>query len=226
MSAVAGTAEPRPAISLTVIAGALALLALAVLSGVQPLAVAVAVAAGVVLAIAHRSLLSWRSLLTLITLVILFVPMRRYTLPGVASVRARSLPRHRPVRPRRLVGVAPRRPTCAAPSQRARGAAAADPRRDGRLSPRERRPSHAGRRRGREGPDVPPELPARLLPDRERDERAGPGRLADQGDRRRGRSRRRVAPSSNHAPSSICSTTCRPSSRSCSNRRARRPRST
>ncbi len=82
MRAVTGTAEPRPGISLTVIAGALALLALAVLSGVQPLAVAVVVAAGVVLTIAHRGLLSWRSLLTLITLVILFVPMRRYTLPG------------------------------------------------------------------------------------------------------------------------------------------------
>ena len=65
-----------------ILVGALGILSLSVVAGIKPLTVTPLVAALMVLAIAHRQLLSWRNLISFLILVILFVPMRRYTLPG------------------------------------------------------------------------------------------------------------------------------------------------
>jgi hypothetical protein len=67
------------AIVLTALASLVALLLFSpVVSGLAPVALV-----GLVLAVvASRSLLSWQSLLTLILLVMLFIPIRRYTMPG------------------------------------------------------------------------------------------------------------------------------------------------
>ena len=81
MRAIAGTGESAPAVSLTILFGALGLLSLTAVAGVQPMAVVPALALLIVLAIGHQKLLSWRSLISLVILVILFIPMRRYTFP-------------------------------------------------------------------------------------------------------------------------------------------------
>jgi hypothetical protein len=52
------------------------------IAGAPMLRVAPAVAAVTVATVGHRSLLAWRTLLTTLILVILFIPIRRYTMPG------------------------------------------------------------------------------------------------------------------------------------------------
>jgi hypothetical protein len=64
-----------------------ALLALAILAGslglgVTPLPGVMALSAGLVLVAVHRWLLQWRTMLMLLIAVILFIPIRRYQLPG------------------------------------------------------------------------------------------------------------------------------------------------
>ena len=81
MRAVAGTGERAPAISLAILLGAIGLLSLTVVAGGDPMAVALTAALASVLALAHREVLSWRSLVSLLVLIILFIPMRRYTVP-------------------------------------------------------------------------------------------------------------------------------------------------
>ena len=74
--------ERGPYVSSAVVLGALALLALTVLTQSRPLETAPVVAAVIVFAVAYRSLLAWDSLLALLVLMILFVPIKRYVLPG------------------------------------------------------------------------------------------------------------------------------------------------
>lgn len=57
-------------------------LTVSVAVGLQPVAVASALGLVVLLAVGHERLLAWQSLLALMIVIILFVPMRRYTLPG------------------------------------------------------------------------------------------------------------------------------------------------
>lgn len=75
-------AQPPLWAPLAVIAGALAVTAAGVGGSPYLLELAFLVTAGLTLALAHRVLLSWTGLLCGILLVILFVPIRRYTLPG------------------------------------------------------------------------------------------------------------------------------------------------
>lgn len=74
---------PRgPLVSLGVVTGAMAALALAVLTRVPPERTAPVLALAIVLVVWQRQLLAWRSLLTGILIVIFFIPIRRYTVPG------------------------------------------------------------------------------------------------------------------------------------------------
>jgi O-antigen ligase len=79
---VAGTEDRGPYVSSAVVLGALALLTLTVFTGTRPLETAPVIALAIVFALAYRTLLTWESLLTLLVLVILFVPIQRYVLPG------------------------------------------------------------------------------------------------------------------------------------------------
>jgi polysaccharide biosynthesis protein PslJ len=79
---VAGAAQRGPVVPSAVVICGLALLSLTVLSGVGVMAVAVLVAAAAVGALTYRSFLQWRIFVAAIILVILFVPTRRYALPG------------------------------------------------------------------------------------------------------------------------------------------------
>ena len=64
------------------------------LSGAAPIElVAIPVVVGAVALAAARLMLGWTALVGLLVLVILFIPLRRYKLPGDAAVRARALPR-------------------------------------------------------------------------------------------------------------------------------------
>src|ERR687886_2056927 len=80
MAAVA--AERRPAYVPAVLAGILAFCALAALTAL-PLGVVVPGVALIVAIVASaRAIFQWRGLVSLTILVIMFVPMRRYALPG------------------------------------------------------------------------------------------------------------------------------------------------
>jgi O-antigen ligase len=82
MRLVAAGEERGPYISSAVVLGALALLTLTVFTGTRPLETAPVIALAIVFTLAYRSLLSWDSLLAVLVLVILFVPIQRYVLPG------------------------------------------------------------------------------------------------------------------------------------------------
>lgn len=74
---------PRgPLVSLGVVSGAMAMLALAVLTKVPPARTAPLLAIVIVLVMWQRQLLAWRSLLTGILIIVFFIPIRRYTVPG------------------------------------------------------------------------------------------------------------------------------------------------
>ncbi len=184
---------------------------------------AFAAAAGA-LACTSRTALSWRSLLSAVILVILFIPIRRYELPG-------SLPFQ--LEPYRVliafVGlgldlVAPHRPEGALPEQpSARTALRGRARLCGVVRLQRRADPVAQRLSGRdEAVHVPAQLHARLLPDRERRPDLGRHRHAAQGSRRRGHGRGAPSPSSSSTPGSTSSTTWTVSSRS-SSRLAARP---
>ena len=82
MRLVAAGEERGPYISSAVVLGALALLTLTVFTGTRPLETAPVIALTIIFTLAYRSLLSWDSLLAVLVLVILFVPIQRYVLPG------------------------------------------------------------------------------------------------------------------------------------------------
>jgi polysaccharide biosynthesis protein PslJ len=82
VTAIAGAAERGPAVSLAVVVGSLALLSLTVLTGDGVSLVAPVLALVILVSAAYRTLLAWRNLVALMILVILFVPMRRFVLPG------------------------------------------------------------------------------------------------------------------------------------------------
>jgi hypothetical protein len=74
---------PRgPLVSLGVVTGAVATLALAVLTRVPPERTAPVLSIAIILVVWQRQLLAWRSLLTGILIVVFFIPIRRYTVPG------------------------------------------------------------------------------------------------------------------------------------------------
>ena len=81
MRVVPGAAERGPAVSATLFVGALAALTLSV---VEPsaLLIGIPLALLVPLAYAHSWLLAWRQMIALLILVILFIPIKRYAMPG------------------------------------------------------------------------------------------------------------------------------------------------
>jgi hypothetical protein len=82
MEALAAPAEPRRGVALTIIVTSLVGLALTMIVGFPMLEVAAGVIAVCVLSVVYRTLLEWRSLVLLMVLVILFIPIKRYTMPG------------------------------------------------------------------------------------------------------------------------------------------------
>jgi polysaccharide biosynthesis protein PslJ len=82
MRVIAGSAERGPLVSSAVVLASLAMLSLVVvrgmpISGVAPLFLLI-----VAVAVWHRTLFQWQSLLYLLLLVILFIPIQRYKLPA------------------------------------------------------------------------------------------------------------------------------------------------
>src|SRR4051794_18538 len=77
-----GGAEESPLASSFVIFVGLAVFAAAIVGGAKPLVLAPVCLLLFAVAVAHRVLLSWKSLLTLLILVVLFIPIRRYALPA------------------------------------------------------------------------------------------------------------------------------------------------
>lgn len=82
MRVLAGGARSWPLTAAALVLVALALLTLPVLAGVRAEAVTVVGAAIVLVTYFREQALRWRSLLGLLLLVILFIPIRRYVLPG------------------------------------------------------------------------------------------------------------------------------------------------
>ena len=72
----------RPAISATFVGASLLILVFAVLGGLPLLEVSAAVAALSIAAVGYRTLLQWHALVGLTILVILFIPIKRYRMPG------------------------------------------------------------------------------------------------------------------------------------------------
>ena len=82
MRALLGGAERGPILAAGFVFGALTLLTTSVLTGSAVAEIAPMIALGVLLVIAYKTLLAWPALLAGLVLVILFVPIKRYTLPG------------------------------------------------------------------------------------------------------------------------------------------------
>jgi hypothetical protein len=95
MKVLRGEDRRAPIASSMIALGALAVLAFTVVGGGHSVQIVAPITAAIVIAaVAYRALLAWRSLLALIILVILFIPMKLYTLPS-------SLPFH--LEPYRIV---------------------------------------------------------------------------------------------------------------------------
>ena len=82
LRALPGGARPWPIVATALVVGALALLVLPVIAGVRAELVTVAGAALLGAAVFRERVFRWRSLIALQLLVILFIPIRRYILPG------------------------------------------------------------------------------------------------------------------------------------------------
>jgi len=79
---LAGGGERGPVISAAVVVTCIAILSLTVAANLPTVEVSIVVLAVVVASVAYRHLLTWSTLLSAMILVILFVPIKRYTLPG------------------------------------------------------------------------------------------------------------------------------------------------
>jgi polysaccharide biosynthesis protein PslJ len=80
--AIAGGAQRGPIVSATIAAGSVVLLVLTTLAGLPTVEVAMGLTLVLVAALGYRTLLRWHVMLVAMLLVILFVPIKRYTLPG------------------------------------------------------------------------------------------------------------------------------------------------
>lgn len=82
MRVIEGGAERGPVVAASVVLTALLILCLTVPAGLPAFEVSMVVILGTVAAVAYRSVLKWRVLLASTVLVILFIPIKRYSLPG------------------------------------------------------------------------------------------------------------------------------------------------
>ena len=74
--------EPRSSIATAIVLGSLGLVALTTATGSSNTMVALVGLMVTIVAVAHRWLFSWSTLIAALVAVILFIPIRRYTLPG------------------------------------------------------------------------------------------------------------------------------------------------
>lgn len=82
MRVIQGEADRGPIVSLSITLGALSVLTLTTVMGLPSMEVSALVTATIVGALAYRVLLQWHALITLMILVILFIPIKRYSMPG------------------------------------------------------------------------------------------------------------------------------------------------
>lgn len=82
MRAIAGGAERGPIVAVTIAASSLLLLVLTTAAGLPTAEVAMLLTGFAVVALGYRTLLLWQSQLVFLLLVILFIPIKRYELPG------------------------------------------------------------------------------------------------------------------------------------------------
>ncbi len=82
MRAILGADERGPVVSAGIVLGALGVLTLTVVSGVGVTQIAPVVALSVVLAVAYRTMMTWQALIVGLVLVILFIPIKRYSMGG------------------------------------------------------------------------------------------------------------------------------------------------
>jgi polysaccharide biosynthesis protein PslJ len=82
LRSIAGSTDRGPMVATTIVLGALAVLVFATLTNAPLKNVAPVTAAIVLWTVCYRFLLAWQNLLALLIAVILFVPIRRYALPG------------------------------------------------------------------------------------------------------------------------------------------------
>jgi polysaccharide biosynthesis protein PslJ len=79
---VAAPAERGSFLALAVVLGAFTMVALAVLGGYPILEVAPLIGIGLAVAVWHQTILAWPALLSALVIVVLFIPIRRYVMPG------------------------------------------------------------------------------------------------------------------------------------------------
>ncbi|MGH3004336.1 MAG: O-antigen ligase family protein [Gaiellaceae bacterium] len=82
MRVIQGEADRGPIVSLSITLGALTVLTLTTVMGLPSMEVSALVTATIVGALAYRVLLQWHALIALMLLVILFIPIKRYRMPG------------------------------------------------------------------------------------------------------------------------------------------------
>ena len=82
MRVLAGSADRGPIYSSAALIGSLAALSLTVASGLPTFAVSLLAVGVIGFAVWHRTLLQWPALLSSLLLLIMFVPIRRYRIPG------------------------------------------------------------------------------------------------------------------------------------------------
>lgn len=82
MRVIAGSGERGPVVSSVVVLSALLVLSFTVLTGTRVLEIAPVIAVIAAAAVAYRSALRWHILLAAMVLVILFIPIKRYSLPA------------------------------------------------------------------------------------------------------------------------------------------------
>ena len=82
MRLIEGSGERGPIVSSAIVVASLGVLMFAVFTRLPLLDVAPVIAASAIAAVAYRTLLAWRAVLTALLLIILFIPIRRYTMPG------------------------------------------------------------------------------------------------------------------------------------------------
>src|SRR5262245_47209084 len=82
MRAIIGEGRGGPALALAIIFISLGVLAVTVFTAAHLVPLALAGIAAATLSIGHRSVFRWRTLLGTLIVVILFIPIRRYVLPG------------------------------------------------------------------------------------------------------------------------------------------------
>jgi hypothetical protein len=82
MSEVVGKAERGQHAAVWLVLSGLAALSVAATAGYPLKIIAPAITLGLIAVFAHRFLLVWKNLLLLLVLIVLFIPIRRYSLPG------------------------------------------------------------------------------------------------------------------------------------------------